>query len=273
MLLPEPDRVQDLALGDFARARFDHHHLGGAADHHQVETAALHLLVGGVQDELAVDETDAHGGDRGREGDIGDVQRRRGAGDRQDVGVVGEIGREHQGDDLRLAGPALREERPDRSVDQARRQGLLLVRAALAFEEAARDLAGGIGVLAVIDGQRQEGDALLLAPVRGRGHQDHGVAVAHRDRAVGLFGHLAGLDGEGPAAEFQVACRGQVILLKRGRCGRIERTRRHPGPVGALERRGRNGEGWSSARSRGPADRRRDLCVRMRGSVRKGIGV
>src|SRR5439155_22398837 len=48
-----------------------------------------------------------------------------------------------------------------------------------------------LGVLAVIDGQRQEGDALLLAPVRGRGHQDHGVAVAHRDRAVGLFGHLA----------------------------------------------------------------------------------
>ena len=66
--------------------------------------------------------------------------------------------------DLGLAGVALGEERPQRAVDHARGEDLLLVRPALALEEAAGDLAAGVGVLAVVDGQGQEVDARPAAP-------------------------------------------------------------------------------------------------------------
>jgi len=49
--------------------------------------------------------------------------------------------------------PALREERPDRPIDQARGQDFLLAGPALALEEAARDLAGGKRLLLIIDRQ------------------------------------------------------------------------------------------------------------------------
>ena len=54
---------------------------------------------------------------------------------------------------------ALREERADRAIDQARGQHLLLGLAPFALEEAAGDLAGGEGLLLVVAGQREEIDA------------------------------------------------------------------------------------------------------------------
>jgi hypothetical protein len=59
-------------------------------------------------------------------------------------------------DDLDFVQVAFREQRADRTVDQARGQGFFFRRTAFALEEAARDLAGSIGLLDVVDGQREE---------------------------------------------------------------------------------------------------------------------
>ena len=77
----------------------------------------LALLEGRVDDVLAVDEADADAGDRLLERNLGERERGRGAGDRQHVGVVLGVGRQHERDDLRLVAPARREERPDRPID------------------------------------------------------------------------------------------------------------------------------------------------------------
>src|SRR5690606_3578605 len=64
----------------------------------------------------------------------------------------------------------------------------------LALKIAARDLAGGGGVLAVLAGQREEGQVLRL--LAADGGDEHGcVAAAHHDGA-GLLGELAGLDAD-----------------------------------------------------------------------------
>ena len=55
-----------------------------------------------------------------------------------------------------------------RAVDQAGGQHFLLGRPRLALEEAARDLAGGVDLLLVVDGQREEVLAGLRAPARRR---------------------------------------------------------------------------------------------------------
>ena len=127
--------------GSIARAALDHHDRVAARGDDQVQVAVGELRTGRVDDELAVDAADAHGRDRAVPRDVGDVQRGRRADDREHVGVVLVVVREHGGDDLRLAAEALREQRADRAVDQARGEDLLLGRAAFALEEAAGNLA------------------------------------------------------------------------------------------------------------------------------------
>ena len=116
------------------------------------------------------------------------------------------VGRDDQRDDLRLAAPAVREERADRAIDQAAREHFLFGRLAFALEEPAGDPARGVGVLLVIAGERQEVDPFARVRVGAGGHEDHGVAQADDHRAVGLLGHAAGFDGDGASADGNVAC-------------------------------------------------------------------
>ena len=47
----------------------------GGADHHDVQQAVAHLGVGGIDDEAAVHQSDAHRADRAEERNIGKGQR------------------------------------------------------------------------------------------------------------------------------------------------------------------------------------------------------
>ena len=62
-------------------------------------------------------------------------------------------------------------------------------------------LPAGVGVLAVVDGQGQEVESHARLALRAGGGQDHGVAEAHEDGAVGLLGHPPRLDRQGVAAK------------------------------------------------------------------------
>ena len=109
-----------------------------------------------VQHVFAVDIADARAADRADERNARDRQRGRGADHRDDVGIVFQVMAQNGADDLRLVAGNPDEERPDRPVDQPRDQRFLFGRPALALEEAAGDLAGGEGLLLVVDGQREE---------------------------------------------------------------------------------------------------------------------
>jgi hypothetical protein len=81
-------------------------------------------------------------------------------------------------DDLHFVEEAIGEQRADRAVDQAAGQRFQLARAAFALEEAAGDLAGGVGLLDVVDGQREEVLAGLGLGLGHHGGQHHGVVDA-----------------------------------------------------------------------------------------------
>ena len=63
------------------------------------------------------------------------------------------------------------------------------------------NLAGGVSVLAVIDGEREKAGARLRLVGHTGGDQDHRVAGTNDDSAVRLFGHLTGFQGDLPAAQ------------------------------------------------------------------------
>ena len=188
-------------FGHLVGAGFDHHDAVLGAGDDQVEAALLALREGRVDDELAVDQADAHAGDGLFDRHLRQRQRRAGAGEREHVRVVLGVGRQHERDDLRLVGPAGGEQRTDRPVDHAAGQRFLFGGLAFALEEAAGDAARGVGVFAVVDGERKEVDAFARAGRVAGGDEDHGVAHADDDGAIGLLGQTASLDREGLGAE------------------------------------------------------------------------
>ena len=186
------ERVEDLGLGDLVGAGLDHQDgLVGAGDH-EVEVSREEVLLVRVDDEVAVDLADPDRADRLRERDVGDHQRRGGAVHGEDVVGHDMVDRQRDRDELRLAVPALGEERPQGAVDHAGDEGALLAGAALALEEGAGDLARGVHALLDIHRQREEVDVTRVAG--GRGAQHHRLAGAHDHGSGGLLGQAARLE-------------------------------------------------------------------------------
>src|SRR5262249_60574179 len=102
--------------------------------------------------------------------------------------------------DLHLGGVAGGKGRADGAVDRAGREALFGVRPTLPFGDPAGKLARGVGLLAVIDRQREEVAFRIFLPFDG-GHQDHRVAQAYDDGPMSLFGDFSGFDTEGLVTE------------------------------------------------------------------------
>ena len=126
-------------------------------------------------------------------------QRRGGCDQRQNVGIVFHVMRQHGDDDLGLVAPAVDEQRADRAVDQAGDQRFLFGGPAFALEIAAGNAARGVGLFDVVDGQRQEVDAFARRLGGDDGGEHHGLAVGGEHGAIGLTGDLAGFKPEGTA--------------------------------------------------------------------------
>ncbi len=91
-----------------------------------------------------------------------------------------------------LVEEVLGEQRADRAVDQARGQCFFFGRLAFTLEEAAGDATGSVGLLDVVDRQREEILVRIGLLAAHRGDQHHGVAHRYHHGAVGLAGHLSG---------------------------------------------------------------------------------
>src|SRR5207253_2368468 len=120
-------------------------------------------------------------------------QRRRGRRQAQHVGVVLLVRREDVYEHLHLVLEPFREQRPDRAVDPARREDLFVRGAALTLQKAAGNLAGGVGLLAIFDGQRKEREGRDVVRHRRRGEHDR-LPELQEAGARGLFGQAARLE-------------------------------------------------------------------------------
>ena len=192
LLVREVERLEEDVLGHLFGSGLDHREAVLRADDDQVERRLLEvLLVRRVEDELAVDATDAHCADRPEERERRDHQRGGRPVDTEDVVRCDEIRGEDGADHLNLVAEALRPQRPDRAVDHPGGQGRALGGAPFALEEAARDLPGGVRALLDVDREREEVRSFAcLRPAHGR-REHHRVARAHDDGAVSLLGELA----------------------------------------------------------------------------------
>ena len=196
LVVAEDDGAEHDFFGQLLGFGLDHQDGGLGTGNDQVHLARLELGGGRVEDVLAIGVTDARGADRAGERHARHAQRGRCADHGGDVRIDLRIDRQHVDDDLDFVEVAFREQRTDRTVDQARGQRLFFGRTAFALEEAARDLAGCVGLLDVIDGQREEILARLGVFARYHGRQDDGVFDRHQHGAGCLTSDLAGFQGD-----------------------------------------------------------------------------
>ncbi len=100
---------------------------------------------------------------------------------------------QHGRDDLDLVAEARWKQRTDGAVDQARDQNLVLRGSPFTLEEPTRNLAGGEGLLLIVDCERKEVLAGFCG-FRTHGGAEHDrVAVAGQHSAIGLAGDFTRL--------------------------------------------------------------------------------
>ncbi len=220
LLLGELDRGLDLGLGQLVGTALDHDHLLGVGGDDQVQVGLGVLVNRRVHDELPVNPAHAHGGHRAGERGGGQVHRGGRGVQRDDVGVIGPVGAQDQDIHLDFATEGLGEQGTQGPVGHAAGQRLLVLLLALTLEEAARDLAGGVGALAVVDHQGEEVLPLDVLAGHDAGGQDDRLAVLRNDGAVGLRGPVAGVKGQGSARkrDLNLLCHGVLCLLRTVRC-------------------------------------------------------
>jgi len=146
---------------------------------------------------LAINVAHACSTHRAVERDTRQGQRSGSTDQRRNIRINFRVDRHHGRDDLHFIVKAFREQRTQRTVDQTRGQRFLLRRTAFTLEEATRDLAGGVGLFNIINGQREKILARLGVLGTDNGHQNDGVIIGDHDRTAGLTGHMAGFQGQG----------------------------------------------------------------------------
>jgi hypothetical protein len=135
---------------------------------------------------------------------FGQRERGRSASQGEHVGIMIGVSRKHEGDDLGFVVPTGREERPNRTIDDAAGQHFLFRSLAFALEEAAGDAPRRIRIFAIVHGERQKVDAHPRGRGVTRGDEHHGVALPDNDGSVRLLGQLAGLNGQGVLADLNL---------------------------------------------------------------------
>ncbi len=194
LLMAEHDRAEHHFLGQARGLRLHHQHRMLGAGDDQVQLRIGERLGGRVEDVGAVLVADARSTNRPIERQAREAHGGRGADQRGDVRIDLRIERDDGGHHLHVVVEAIREQRADRAVDQARGEGLLLRRPALALEEPARDAPGGVGLLDVIHREREEVPARGGGRLGAGGDEHDGLAHGDAHRAFCLAGHLARLD-------------------------------------------------------------------------------
>ena len=197
----EFESIDDGFFGNFERAGLDHDDGFFGAGDNDVQQALLLFGDSRIGDKLAIEQADADASDGLFKREIGAIGGSGSSGHGDDIGIVVAVRGEHHRDDLCFIAPGFGEQRAHGAVDQARGENFFFRRAAFALEEATGDFSGGIGVFAIVDGQRKKIAVVGRGRHASRGEHD-GVTVARGDGAIRLLGNLSSFENEGASPDF-----------------------------------------------------------------------
>ena len=200
----EHDGIQDLFFRDFVSAAFNHEDGVFRTGDDDVHIALFALGDGRVDDELAIDAADADTGNRAGKGNVGHAQRYGGTDHSGDFRSVVMVYAEIISHDVDVMTVCLREERTDRTVDETGEEGCRFRRFAFAFDEAARNLADGVHLFFIIDGEREK-VCVFTRFFRARSRDENGrVAITDQCGTAGLLSQFTDFNYQRAAGEIHL---------------------------------------------------------------------
>ena len=203
-LVAEQYGAQHLVLCQAFGLGLNHQHRFVGTGHNHVQQGSAELFEGRVQEvAFLVGVTHTGSTNRAVERDTGDGQGCRCSNHGSDIRIVVLAGRHNRQHNLNFVHVAVREQRANRTVDQAGGQGLFLGRTTFTLEEATRDFTGGVGFFLVVHSQGEEALARLGLFGANNGAQNGSVAGAYQYRAGCLTGNTTGFQGEGFPTHFK----------------------------------------------------------------------
>ena len=170
-------------FGQFLCFRFHHQHRSLSTGNDQIHFGLMQLRDGRIQHVLTINVSNTCSADRAVERNARYAQRSRRTDHRRNIRVDLWIHRQYVNDDLNFIQVTLREQRADRTIDQARRERLFFGRASFALEETTGDTSGSIGFFDIVDSQREEilpGFGFLASDY---GRENNGIVNRHHDGA------------------------------------------------------------------------------------------
>ena len=198
---------EQVVFAHFLHFAFDHHDVFNRGGHHEVHVGGLELGEGGVDDEAAVDAGHAHFGDGPVEGHVGHGEGCRGGQAGERVGHVDAVGGVEGDVDEGFGVVVVGEEGAQGAVHEPRHEDFVVGGASFAAGEASGEASVGGEFFLVIYRQGHEVRAGHGFLGRYDGGEQHGVAHAQHDRAVGLLGQLTRFQGNGASiAECDGVC-------------------------------------------------------------------
>ncbi len=130
----------------------------------------------------------------------------------ENVRIIFRVGGEHQGNNLGLIAEAFGKEWADRTVNLAGGQDFTFAGTAFTLNKAAGDSSTGVGIFAIINGEREKIDSLAWVGRAACGAKHHVIAEPDNNRALCLFGQMSGFKMESFAAcKFNSGCLFHVI--------------------------------------------------------------
>ena len=195
------DGIEHGVLVHLVGTGLDHHDLVHGGGNGQGQVAHLALLLGGVQDDLAVHQAHLNTADGAVPGDLrhsGDQRRTDHTGDlRAAIGVQAH----HGHGDADIVAHLLGEQRAHGAVHHAAGQDGALTGAALTAHKAAGDAACGVELFLILHVQGEEIHTFAGLGAHHNVAQHAGLAVADQGACVGQAAHLAHLDLERTASQ------------------------------------------------------------------------
>ena len=225
LLVSENNCAQHDLFRQLACLGLHHQHSRLGTGNDQIQAGLFACRLPRIEHIGTVHITYARSANRAAERHTADRQGRAGGDQGRNVGVHFGIQGQGVNHHMHLIEETLGKERADRTVDQTAGQRFILAWTAFPLEKTAWNLAGGIGLFQVINGQREE---VLTGLAFGLGNyrcQNDGAVHVEQYRSVRLASDFAGLHGDGVGTPLESL--GDLVehahciylLVKHGRCG------------------------------------------------------
>ncbi len=196
LLVTKHHGAEHEVFGQLQGFRLDHQHGRLGACNHQIHSAVFALGLTRVEHVFAIDVAHACGANGAMERDARNAQSGRDGNHGGNVSVDFGIERHGVNHHMHFVVETFGEQRANGAVNQTAGEGFQFAGLGFTLEEAARDLASGIGFFDVIDGQREEILTGLGRLGSHNGGQHHGVVHVDQHGAGGLASNFAGFHGD-----------------------------------------------------------------------------